>query len=30
VDQTFREADNLYCLTVTEQAPAVEESKAGP
>jgi len=30
VDQTFREADNLYCLTVTEQAPAAEESKAGP
>ncbi len=30
VDQTFREADNLYCLTVTEQVPAAAEKKAGP
>ncbi len=30
VDQTFREADNLYCLSVTEQAPAPAETKAVP
>ncbi|HOG18375.1 MAG TPA: hypothetical protein PLB96_13620 [Syntrophales bacterium] len=30
VDRTFREADNLYCLSVTEQVPAAEKTGTKP